>query len=296
MSISVIVNGYYRSGTTLMWKVLHDNHDHVVLYEPLNPDLGTHLDAQDKPDGLHGYNLWESYNEISFETRQALVDNLPTYEKRCLTEKADAIKYLDIIDQAPIPTIIQTNRLHYLMLDAHEKYKCKVIHIIRHPSDVLSSIERASYISYQSKVKIIYKWIMGHTELCFDKFFIRKEFETIRRFESLKIQSNKKASVISSSNQLQRIFSIVWIYSNYRALQLTEQCGGLIITFRDIVNRPSSVGELVTDYIGCETLRLNRYTKDKETSRWSNLTSWMPNDVAERLECKINYIASKAES
>lgn len=290
MSISFVVNGYYRSGTTLIWKVLHDNHKSVVLYEPLNPDLNVHMSGKDLTDKLHGLNLWESYKTFDFETRQLLVDKLPTSEERYLSEESDLIGYLNIIDNMPFSTILQTNRAHYSLSDIHKHYDSGIVHIIRHPKDVLVSIEKASYVSYKSWLKALYKWLTSHTEVCCDKFFIGKEFESIKYREGLETYYSQSPPLLKRPSRLRRMFSLVWIFSNYKALRLTEESDGLIVTYRDIVQHPCLVDNFLSDFLGCKRLDLDNYVRRKETSDWDKVASWIPNDLVERHESKIDTI------
>ena len=42
MAIKILINGFFRSGTTLIWSILKDcNPKYLVLYEPFHPSLAT---------------------------------------------------------------------------------------------------------------------------------------------------------------------------------------------------------------------------------------------------------------
>ena len=64
--IKSIFNGFYRSGTTLLYKILsRSNKDLIILYEPLHPRLKMEI-LRGAGKDIHDENVYENYTRLRY--------------------------------------------------------------------------------------------------------------------------------------------------------------------------------------------------------------------------------------
>jgi len=158
MAITLIVNGYFRSGTSIFSKLIHlNNPNKMVFYEPLNPSLFTYLQKdiynENKLD-LHSFNVWEPYRTISKKDIRRIQGYYPLRKENYSTSAV--LGYMDAINNLDRETILQTNRSEFISQITIRRYHCKYVQIIRDPLSVFRSM-KLNYLEIGSIYKRFFK-------------------------------------------------------------------------------------------------------------------------------------------
>jgi len=134
MVLLYVLNGYFRSGTTILWHLLKLSHrDKVHIYEPFHPKLEYHLSNDiNKKDPLHGLQLWNDYIKLEGRTLRTIIECSKTLDGSPVTlyEAKDIINALED-DEHEI--FIKMVRGHAILPYIAEYYDANVVHIIRCP-------------------------------------------------------------------------------------------------------------------------------------------------------------------
>jgi len=135
-----IINGYYRSGTTLMQRLYKlSNPNHIVLSEPTQHEIIDHVLANGcfKPSVLHGWNIFEDYCRLPREVKHEFIrrhfvvfdDNK---EQWGIMTSEGAVRYLlQPLHDCKQPVVIKSNQLHLFLDKLREWYNCWILHLNR---------------------------------------------------------------------------------------------------------------------------------------------------------------------
>jgi len=82
MSIKIVINGYYRSGTSFIGEELRKVSGYNLYYEPLHPQLSQILKDQSDSNStvtsrLHELDLWRDYSRLEEKDRLRILVNHP---------------------------------------------------------------------------------------------------------------------------------------------------------------------------------------------------------------------------
>lgn len=277
MSIKYIFNGYYRSGTTLIWDILKkSNPNYLVFYEPLHPDLFKKINYNRKhgfgKDRLHEKNLWEEYSKPKNNFISKLKSSF--YNGNYPNSYNELKKYLDQFDILSSNTILQTNRLHFFTDYVIQDYKPNFIYIIRNPINVYSSlmniyknkgIIKNIFVGfflflrngYNSKSKVFS--IDQTLEYIYSKYKIPKFFGNNKEKYEL-LNTPFKAHLVS------------WVLCNYIGLKESDINTQNLIVYEDLINNPDNIKKRIESNfslsfnisnVKTEKSNLNIYKSDK---------------------------------
>jgi len=150
MAIEYIIDGFYRSGSTAVWKIVKENNKkYSVFYEPFHPDLRLKLQEKSK-DQLHNLELWNEYNFLKNDKEFKRTIN--KLKINSLYSKEFIFEYLSFYDKEK--SILQTNRssFNYKLIRKFYK-KVKIIYLVRNPLSIALSLKK-----YHSKKNINTFW------------------------------------------------------------------------------------------------------------------------------------------
>lgn len=246
MPIRLILNGYFRSGTTLLWKLCRGclPEGSLALYEPLHPRLPAYvLDRRivSENDPLHGTRLWSDYQQIQ---EFALADILNVHANRdgkLNWSKEALFKYLDRYHDLENPVLLKTNRLHYELQNVSRRYGVQVVHIIRNPVSVFCSIRR-TYLSNVGFARRALRFA-GYP------FWGNHAFETKNMYRKSLAhkESSEKRNLWGS---LFPTFVHAWTVANAIAIDAVEKIGGKIVVFEHFLQSPGTVTADLGEYMG----------------------------------------------
>lgn len=140
MTIDLVINGYFRSGSTMMWNLVKkSNPDLLCMYEPFHPELFRKLitDDPNKSFELHKLAVWSDYFKL----------DQPQLEKLRKLHNIEVVPlnfekwsgYIDFISYLSNSVFLQPNRAHFILEELHKNYSCPTIHLVRNPLDTMVS-------------------------------------------------------------------------------------------------------------------------------------------------------------
>ena len=140
---SIIVNGFWRSGTTWLQEVLAEATLAKTIFEPLSPQERLRAEAMRQlydvnteslqaifPRADEGPSLWPWLDD----TFHGKVSTDWTISLRCSVKESLRRR-----------AVVKLVRGHFLLLDIHKRYQLPVIHVRRNPLAVASSLLRANW-------------------------------------------------------------------------------------------------------------------------------------------------------
>lgn len=245
--IKAVFNGYWRSGTTLVWRILREsNPELLVFYEPFNRKLPVYL-LREGPEGsspLHDVPLWREYYEAGIIEEVGL--NHPNLNSVFPETWGDAELYLKIFHNLSQDCVLQTNRAHFFLKSIERTFSARLIQIFRDPLAVYTSIvkhgaihqkkgiiEKMAHLSY----RIFRRGHFFETAPCF--MWIRKHFGYPSVWE-YKFR-------ITHIRDLLGMFAVCWTISNYFALRAVEDC---FLKYEDLLIYPDEVSKKVEECAG----------------------------------------------
>ena len=142
--IKGVINGYYRTGTSIVWWILQQsNPDKIILYEPHSCGLHDELRAfnpnANTVNPLHGMPIYKPYFQVPKDVREKFLIRArpcPIYTK---VDLQDAIETVEMFHEIDADVYIQSNQLHLILNEFCEYFDCNYIHIVRDPAEVLFS-------------------------------------------------------------------------------------------------------------------------------------------------------------
>jgi len=235
--ILAVVNGFYRSGTTIIWKIIKDeNPDKVVFYEPCHANLFEKINAYEESgrvkDAWHGMALWDEYLEYK-EILPSLRQWHPNIGKSLPDNMMKLNRYIDIFHTLPhTDVILQTNRWHFVL--DHLPFECSLFHVIRSPLDVFNSM--ITQYRNQGRFKLLKK--TGLMDMF--AFGINQMFDYVTIHYGSRIH-RKFAFFKKTGNSIFSKFLIVWVLSNWVAISTVLDREGTILTYEKLVSDAASV-------------------------------------------------------
>jgi len=272
MPLKAILNGYYRSGTTIMWWILRlSNLDKPILYEPTSPVLLDFLKKWEfgKVDGLHRLPVFDGY----FMMPKPCLDNFMASQtgRDVYLGHENAFKTLNPIHNCNREIIIKTCQLHIILNKVANKYGCNYVHLVRHPADVFVSHLGKDY---RSDVKL---------KLILDKKFVDQKIDGAFWLKSIYEKASQKLGVKVGDRDYVGKFIVAWTFCNYNALKQVEKSKrGLMVDFEDVVRRPRVYFALISDHLGVNVDA--RYSGLLDPTRAKLAPTWFKVKFIDRME------------
>ena len=228
MGIKIVVNGYFRSGTTFLWGFLKDSlKEHSCYYEPLHPDLSNAIRRETyekKENKIHKSYLWQEYIKLDKEKINEILRNNPNVNLNGIKNDEEVLNYFNIFDKLKNKTLLQPNRLHFHLDLISKKYNPKIIHVIRHPLDVYLSMNKMYYNVCDNSGQKILKWILK--SIIFQRasgFNLNKEYNWIIKYTGYPlIKHNNWITKYFNWRDNFGKFLVIWTISNYYAIKAVE--------------------------------------------------------------------------
>jgi len=249
MSLDTIINGYFRSGTTIFWQIVAEsNPDYAVFYEPCNTALFHKLRAHNShrdPDPIHEINLWDEYFK-----HDELIERLrwahPNLNEPFPTDYPTLEAYAEVFHRLPSKVILQTNRWQFHLACLHHSFDCKIIHIIRNPISIFRSVQEASLKNrsaiYRSATQLLSPILQRRA------FRMDSNFGFIwKRYGIPPTEKNPIKRIQFFFNAFDQHF-IAWIISNYVALKQLEKTQGLLICYEDAIRSPVTTKQRIEEH------------------------------------------------
>lgn len=300
MSIKLVVNGYFRSGTTLVWELLKEHtNNYIVFYEPLHPSLPRSVTRENilqKKHSIGNIFVWKEYQNLNDNELKKLFLNHPNLEKSGIENEIVFKNYFDILNHLNFDVALQPNRAHMFLDVFIQEYNAKVIHIIRHPLDVLMSIEKRFYMSKNKLKEFIKKYFLKSIYL-HHTFEFDKDYNWLLKHvgDLYHVQDHGMLASLGFKKNISYFekFVIVWILYNYYAMIDIKKNGGLLQPYELFyLNKEESVNRL-SNYLDIELtdfeLTKSNYFKyeDKDLQKFIKIAK------KHNLEKQLKYISDE---
>lgn len=249
MPIRLVVNGFFRSGTSIVWSILREsNPDHDVFYEPCHGDLLRRIEEFrrcGKVDPIHAMCLWEEYLRTP-----GLIERLRTVHPnvgRTFPENLTSlIPYVQEYHALPRRSVLQTNRWHFFLEGVHRETGCGVVHLVRNPFDIYRSIKRAYLTTGDSldrTTKHLLWWALPGRA-----FQIREMADYITPRYALPPQTvGVRGAIRNRMLSTWKQFVLVWVITNYEAIRQTDRTGNLVTCYETLLQAPNEFAQALQE-------------------------------------------------
>lgn len=253
MSIKLLVNGFFRSGTTIVWKIFRDSNPGIVsFYEPCHEEIMSRLDSFAKEpftDTLHNVSVWDEYFEVAGLIDQ-IRQNHPNTGKGNIfpCEARDVVNYAKVYDALDGDVILQTNRWALFMEDIHKALGTPIMHITRNPLDVYRSMQNVYFTQGSLAKNLIKKNFKNH--------FAKKAFGILNMYEYVSRRFSRPARKRRTKLETEfnsvafDMFFIVWSISNYYAIKAMDNGKGTALTYETMLKYPFETQKTIEEKFG----------------------------------------------
>ena len=251
MSVRLICNGYFRSGTSIVWKILREsNPDCLVFYEPCHERLFIQLERFNngrKTDSLHRMSLWDEYFK-----KEGFIDSLrfthPNVGSPFPESARDLLEYVKVFDALQEDTVLQVNRWHFYLGDLSKHFSASVMHIIRNPVDIFESFH-SNYPQGRNPIIIFVKKSLS--AVFFARAFSQKGwFRTVyERFGKPSFLTDKLKYAVFQYTRPFDVFFVVWVLTNAAAIRSLGK-RDLLMVHECLLRRPGYYQSRIKDLFG----------------------------------------------
>lgn len=252
MPIKFIIDGHFRSGTTMLWEIVKEsNEDLLVFYEPLNGSLLKEID-KNVFHPIHKKHLYDEYRSLPPNIMIMLADGYRKYQQA--KDYETLIAYLNVFHSLNSDVVLQTNRLGPFLTDLCKVYDLRFFFIIRNLDDVTQS--KVNYFNEILKVKV--KGIKKKLKLFYSekiKKFPRFSnafggYQLIdfmfRYFKEPKEWSNENYRRKVKSNPL-FVHIVNWVLYNKLTLEHINSLDGQVLLYEEIIKNPENLSKIFQD-------------------------------------------------
>jgi len=285
MPIVGILNGYYRTGTTIVWWVLQQsNPDTPIIYEPHSCGVYSefiHL----KPNALtinplHGLPIYLPYFMVErrlFERYLAVAKPLPVYTKNDLNL---ALVTIEPFHESEKRCIIQSNQLHPILHEVSWHYRCPYVHIVRDPAEVIYSHAGSPSKLRRRLQELLIAWAPNFMISRWMNHGMCGKFELDYMMRVARLNG-----WIDGAGDLLEAFVRMYVHYNYEVYENLRKPYGKIVRFEDIVRYPDIV---LCDVARHLSLELNsKYTRCFMPSEAFRAPNRLRRAVAKRCDGEI---------
>jgi len=143
MSVRYILNGEYRTGTTILYKIIKDSNPSVIpIYEPTVYIMPDHfkriLQENRRGTNLHGFDPYEYLTLLNIDELKILEDlyNNLKWDFSKLFNPKIVIEFIKALnEEGKRDYFIQPNNWHFILASVSNKFNIPYTHIIRNPID-----------------------------------------------------------------------------------------------------------------------------------------------------------------
>jgi len=240
-AIKLIINGYYRTGTTILARIIKlSNPEIIVLHEPTSVILCHELRKwrRGTPHPLHGFDVYEDYFELGEDFISELCKVWREYS--FIREPHMVIKIVDFINNYCLrtgrQTVLKLNQAFLCLSTLAEKFNTIVIHIYRDPAETLYD---QVFPEWQNDLHAVEEALLRGNEkyLHIIGFWLDPLYEELSRTVPVK--------EVAACGKVYR-FLIVYLTLNTIAVKLCEQTDKcVVVRFEDIVDKPHLFKKLI---------------------------------------------------
>jgi len=269
MPIKGILNGYYRSGTTILWWIFQlSNLETPIIYEPHSPAVYEELKKASfwTINKLHNLPIYLPYFIVRDDIRALYLAKAKP--KPIYFEPKEAIETIEMFESAIRPIIIQSNQLRPVLKDVAEHFDCNYVHVVRNPAETFWSHLPPELRNEKAIAEISKGYHIGKLA---GAFWIIDIYEEVKKRFRLK----------TKPRDIMGMFAIAWSVTNYLVIEQweeTDKC--FVVRFEDLVENKPKSWNIVAEHLG---LNLNKaYTHLLSKDRAYNAPDILKRELAIR--------------
>jgi len=184
-----VLNGYYRSGTTIWQRLIEESNPHIaVLCEPTSPVVVQQIKqiGFDGLEPLHGFKIFKGYGKLDKDVFDEYVrrwkDVFSRYKvmRGIMTDWGDVTYLLMPFYECKQPIFIKSTQLHLHLNKIEALFGTKCLHIKRNLADNIAAHLKPHVLANEAKAKsVLYSTQMP------TMFFVDSVYENLK--ENFKI-------------------------------------------------------------------------------------------------------------
>lgn len=188
-----IINGYYRSGTTLMQRLYKESYpNHFVLSEPTQHEIIDHALANGcfNTNTLHGWKIFEDYCKLPRKIKHDFIRRhfeVFDYDKaqHGIMTSYGAVRYLlTPFIEAEVPIVVKSTQLHLFLDNLARDFNCWILHLFRDTARNIADHFNITDLSETGKArKILFSnepWNNFYANLVFENLTKALKLDTSR--------------------------------------------------------------------------------------------------------------------
>ena len=259
MPVDLILSGFFRSGTTVLWEAAgRANPRSEVFYEPCHEQLARQVRAFVNDGGqahpVHNRSLWTAYArypglaEALHKARSsaALVPDIAAVE-RALSIFAERVT---------APTILQVNRWGHLLPELHRRTGLPYVHILRNPTDVQASMRRY----HRHDGRLAARWLKSVAWPA-----VRgRAFAMDRRFAELAGRGVIPERIARSHPPVDDRFLAVWLAENAGPVAAADGRHSIACVYEAVAADPTATRAAIHERLGFDLALDETFTRDVE--------------------------------
>lgn len=143
-----ILNGYYRSGTTIWMRIVAESNPHLAtLSEPTSPIVVDQIRTIgfDGVEPLHGFKLFQGYGKLigpvweEYKKRWKEVFSKYKVMRGIMTSWRDVKYLLEPFHACEQPIFIKSTQLHLFLKNIEDEFQTKCLHLKRDLADCIAA-------------------------------------------------------------------------------------------------------------------------------------------------------------
>jgi hypothetical protein len=246
---AVVVNGYFRSGTSILWRLLREgNAARQVVYEPCHNDLfaALNLARQGRINDLHAFPVWSHYLALSAPQLDRLRWAHPSTGGNVLPRDfASLANYVAVLRELfGADVVLQSNRWQFLLGEL-QRSGVEVLQVVRNPLAVYRSICRGSDYRRRRNPLVRARGLLNPAE----------QFYGWRMAREIAPRYGYRLSALQRFRPFE-VFVYCWVLSNSAALQALGP--GRVFSYEEICVAPERFQVLLETLdlaIDCSAMR-----------------------------------------
>ena len=209
MVLQVVLNGYFRSGTTILWHLLRlSQPDKLHLHEPFHPKLLWHLNNDiGKDDPMHMIPLWDDYVKLDGHTLKTIIEVAQTLDGSPVTW-LEAKPVVEALDRDSHDIYIKCVRAHAILPFLANHYDVQIYHIIRCPA--CTWIDHFDAMDLRDVDTLLG---INPTYNYADRFYLLNTYKKLKQMFDVPFKANNYLDM----------FVYNWVVSNYLAVTKTAE-------------------------------------------------------------------------
>ena len=255
-----VIDGYYRSGTTLIQRLCSkSNPDYVVLCEPTQHEIIDHIikNGCDNYNSLHGWEIFKDYCKLPKKTLHTFIKRhfeiFDSDRKQWgIMTSEGAVRYLlQPLHDCELPIVIKSTQLHLFLDKLKEWYDCWVLYVDRNIHNII-----ADHYPYYllTKTMVVKEYLLSSDGVL--PFYGDLVYENLTRY--LNVDKD-----IAKKNIDKLVFNI--LVSKKIA---TNQKGVAILNFNEFVENPITQLSKIPFKVEKSLLRIVDPKKGNPTPNW----------------------------